>query len=113
MPKIAPTPKIVRSFPVTAVFYYEKGKTTSKDQNQMWFPTLGTHHLNIDDRGEFFINDVHYVDFRGISLPIIPSVLESGLIYVTLAKNKNPGIFEIGIQGTTIEELCRLRTPNR
>ena len=108
-----PKPKVVRSFPITVVHYYEKGKTSSKDQNQMWFPALGSHHLNIDDRGEFFLNDVHYVDFRGISKPVIPSLIQSGLVYVTLAKNKGSGVFEIGIQGATLEELCRLRSPKR
>jgi len=76
----------------------------------MWFPKLNENFLHIDDRGEFYIDGTHYRDFRGISLPSIPGLIEKNLVYVTLAKNNQPAVFDIGVHGS-LDELCSLRSP--
>ncbi len=104
--------QFAKIFPIKVIFYSKKGLTASKDTYQMWTPGLNEHLLQIDNRGEFYLDDVHYVNLQGINYPVIQSVKEQGLVFVTLTQNKNNGVLEVGVN-STLDEILRLRVSLR
>lgn len=101
-----PEIKFVRSFSVNTVFKFRKSeKGRRHDSYQMFTPEFII--LSFDDRGEIYIDHVHYVNLKEISSPDMKA-LQDQVIITFIYKDGFTYDFYVT---STPEEIRELRSP--